>query len=92
MTQNQRVYGSEHDDPVLGPQPGHEYRELTGGPLDGQLIEVTGWTEEEITTGAYLITPHSAYGPGGPHTGRRSVSLVVRGYGRAMRPDLLGAA
>ncbi|MFF3264025.1 hypothetical protein ACFYWO_33255 [Streptomyces sp. NPDC002932] len=35
------------------PQPGRDYRELTGGPLDGQLIEVTGWTEEEITTGAH---------------------------------------
>jgi hypothetical protein len=65
MTQAQRVYGTEHDDPATGPQPGHTYRELTGGPLDGQLIEVTGGTDEEITTGAYLITPHSAYGPGG---------------------------
>ncbi|MFJ2095203.1 hypothetical protein ACIOEW_39065 [Streptomyces sp. NPDC087901] len=64
MTQEQRVYGSERDAPVLGPQPGREYRELTGGPLDGQLIAVTGWTEEQITTGAYLITPHSVYGPG----------------------------
>ncbi|MFJ3532541.1 MULTISPECIES: hypothetical protein [unclassified Streptomyces] len=44
--------GSERDDRAAGPQPGRDYRELTGGPLDGQLIEVTGWTEEEITTGA----------------------------------------
>ncbi|OKK05312.1 hypothetical protein AMK09_37860 [Streptomyces sp. CB02488] len=65
MTQGPRVYGSERDDPAPGPQPGRDYRELTGGPLDGQLIEVTGWTEEDITTGAYLITPHSAFGPGG---------------------------
>ncbi|MEV0750188.1 hypothetical protein AB0I75_34140 [Streptomyces sp. NPDC050273] len=65
MTQAPRVYGTEHDAPATGPQPGHTYRELVGGPLDGQLIEVTGWTEDEITTGAQLITPHSAYGPGG---------------------------
>ncbi|MFJ4858688.1 hypothetical protein [Streptomyces sp. NPDC088730] len=65
MTQGPRVYGSERDDPEHGPEPGRDYRELTGGPLDGQLIEVTGWTEEEITIGALLITPQSAYGPGG---------------------------
>lgn len=65
MTQGLRVYGSEHDAPAAGLEPGHDYRELTGGPLDGQLIEVTGWRDEEITTGAYLVTPHSAYGPGG---------------------------
>lgn len=38
---------------LAGPQPGGDYRELTGGPLDGRLIEVTGWTEEEITTAAH---------------------------------------
>lgn len=65
MTQAPRVYGTEHDSPATGPQPGHTYHELTGGPLDEQLIEVTGWTDEQITNGAYLITPHSAYGPGG---------------------------
>ncbi|MEU5452932.1 hypothetical protein [Streptomyces californicus] len=64
MTQA-RVYGTEHDLPASGPQPGRTYRELTGGPLDGQLIDVTGWTGEELTTGAYLITLRSAYGPGG---------------------------
>ncbi|MFE3476544.1 hypothetical protein [Streptomyces sp. B27] len=65
MKQAPRVYGTEHDSPATGPLPGHTYRELTGGPLEGQLIEVTGWTDEQITTGAYLITPHPAYGPGG---------------------------
>ncbi|PVC80856.1 hypothetical protein DBP19_35040 [Streptomyces sp. CS090A] len=65
MTQAPRVYGTGHDSPATGPLPGHAYRELTGGPLDGQLIEVTGWTDEQITAGAYLITPHTAYGPGG---------------------------
>lgn len=42
MTQGPRVYGSERDDLEHEPQPGRDYRELTGGPLDGQLIEVTG--------------------------------------------------
>jgi hypothetical protein len=26
-----------------------------GGPLDGQEMDVTGWTEESIRTGAYQI-------------------------------------
>ncbi len=88
MTQASRVYGTEHDSPATGPQPGHTYRELTGGPLDGQLIEVTGWTEKQITTGAYLITPHTAYGPGGgPPTRRPSAAPTARGCGRATCPD-----
>ncbi|MFH8387872.1 hypothetical protein ACH4E7_44555 [Kitasatospora sp. NPDC018058] len=33
-----RVYGADHDDPDPGPQPGHEYRELCAGPLDGLLL------------------------------------------------------
>ncbi|WP_285574034.1 hypothetical protein OG521_39645 (plasmid) [Streptomyces sp. NBC_01463] len=65
MTQQPRVYGTDHDTPEAGPQPGRDYRELTGGPLDGQLLEVTGWTDDQITAGAFLITPHSTYGPGG---------------------------
>ncbi|MFF9794850.1 hypothetical protein [Streptomyces bacillaris] len=64
MTQGPRVYGIEPDS-AGGPQPGRDYRELTGGPLDGHLIEVTGWTDEEIATRAYLITPYNTYGPGG---------------------------
>ncbi|MFD7868116.1 hypothetical protein [Streptomyces sp. NPDC059783] len=60
-----RVYGTDHTDPSPGPRPGHVYRELSGGPLDGLLVDVTGWTEDQITTGALLISPASAYGPGG---------------------------
>ncbi|WP_327713704.1 hypothetical protein OG912_38055 (plasmid) [Streptomyces sp. NBC_00464] len=60
-----RVYGSDHDDPHPYAETGHDYRELTGGPLDGLLVDVTGWTQEQIMTGAYLITPHSVYGPSG---------------------------
>ncbi|MDX2748529.1 hypothetical protein [Streptomyces sp. NRRL_B-2557] len=65
MTQAPRVYSTEYDAPAGGPQPGRTYRELVDGPLDGQLIEVTGWTDDEIAAGAQLITSQSAYGPGG---------------------------
>ncbi|MFD9789298.1 hypothetical protein ACFWYX_35955 [[Kitasatospora] papulosa] len=68
MTEHTRplIYGTDHDstDPHTT-LPGHEYIELTGGPLDGQLLDVTGLTDDERTAGAYLITPHSTYGPGG---------------------------
>ncbi|MCX5207620.1 hypothetical protein OG897_40225 [Streptomyces sp. NBC_00237] len=60
-----RVYGTAHDDPHPGPQDGHAYVELVGGPLDGELLDVTSWTESERETGAYLITEAGAYGPGG---------------------------
>ncbi|MFI8008502.1 hypothetical protein [Streptomyces sp. NPDC086010] len=61
-----RVYGADHDsaDPCAT-LPHHEYIELTSGPLDGQLLDVTGLTTDERTAGAYLITRRSAYGPGG---------------------------
>jgi hypothetical protein len=58
-----RVYGADHDDP--GPRPGRAYRELVGGPLDGLLLDVTGWTDAELADGAALSTEIGAYGPGG---------------------------
>jgi hypothetical protein len=60
-----RVYGCYPDDPQPGPEPGHVYRELLGGPLDGLLLDVTGLTNGEITEGAYLIVETGAHGPGG---------------------------
>ncbi|MFJ1751197.1 hypothetical protein ACIOJD_33955 [Streptomyces sp. NPDC088116] len=60
-----RVYGADQDDPDPGPQPGHVYRELVAGPLDGLLLDVTGWSEEQLGGGALLITEIGAYGPGG---------------------------
>ncbi|MFD8690719.1 hypothetical protein [Streptomyces sp. NPDC059651] len=61
-----RVYGSGHGDiDACATLPDHEYVELDGGPLDGQLLDVTGLTADERTAGAYLITTHSAYGPSG---------------------------
>lgn len=69
-----RVYGSDHDDPDPGPQPGHAYAGLVGGPLDGLLLDVTGWTDAQPAEGAVLITEIGRYGPGGralygPRTG-----------------------
>ena len=60
-----RVYGTDHDDPHPGPQDGHDYVELVGGPLDGELLDVTGWSAQERETGAYLITERGQHGPGG---------------------------
>ncbi|MFJ2437862.1 hypothetical protein ACIOWM_32060 [Streptomyces anulatus] len=39
--------------------------ELVGGPLVGQLLDVTGLSAEEQSDGALLIAPGSVYGPGG---------------------------
>ncbi|MEU1423992.1 hypothetical protein ACIF6L_36880 [Kitasatospora sp. NPDC086009] len=60
-----RVYGADHDDPDPGPRPGHEYRELVGGPLDGLLLDVTGWDAERLDYGAALATELGAFGAGG---------------------------
>ncbi|WP_097868534.1 hypothetical protein [Streptomyces sp. rh34] len=67
MTGNTRwVYGTDHDDPApYAFDPDHTYVELVGGPLDGQLLDVTALTAEERADGALLIAPRSAYGPGG---------------------------
>ncbi|MFD6471551.1 hypothetical protein [Streptomyces goshikiensis] len=62
---DRRVYGSEPDDPEPGPTPGHTYVELVDGPLDGQLLDITGWTPKEVQTGAALMTDLGQFGPGG---------------------------
>lgn len=38
---------------------------LHGGPLDGQTLDTTGWTPQQRADGVALISPLSAYGPGG---------------------------
>ncbi|MEV4556276.1 hypothetical protein AB0K51_04665 [Kitasatospora sp. NPDC049285] len=58
-----RVYGADHDDP--GPRPGRTYRELCGGPLDGLLLDVTGWTTELLVGGTALSTELGRFGAGG---------------------------
>ncbi|MGW7586631.1 hypothetical protein ACWGKU_33465 [Kitasatospora sp. NPDC054768] len=60
-----RVYGADHDDPNPGPRPGHAYRELVGGPLDGLLLDVTDWNTEQLADGAALATEIGHYGAGG---------------------------
>jgi hypothetical protein len=63
-----RVYGQDHDDPRQGPQPGRDYVELVGGPLDGLLFDITGRTRDEIDTGVVLRTELGRYGAGGGAT------------------------
>ncbi|MYR09029.1 hypothetical protein GTY62_00045 [Streptomyces sp. SID724] len=61
-----RIYGSDHDDPdPYTTTHGHTYVELVGGPLDGQLLDVTALTADERTDGALLISDHGVHGPGG---------------------------
>ncbi|MFJ5879137.1 hypothetical protein ACIQD1_30975 [Streptomyces sp. NPDC093088] len=57
------VYGSDHDDP--GPIPGHRYAELVGGPLDGQLLDITDWSQDQIDGGVALNAEAGPFGPGG---------------------------
>ncbi|MFD3546559.1 hypothetical protein ACFWUW_13295 [Streptomyces sp. NPDC058655] len=59
-----RVYCGD-DSHWAGPVSGHEYVGLLGGPLDGQLFDVTGWTEQDRAVGALLITDRGLFGPGG---------------------------
>ncbi|MFJ5549201.1 hypothetical protein [Streptomyces sp. NPDC093225] len=60
-----RVYGADHDDPEAGLRPGRAYVELVGGPLDGLLLDVTGWTDADRAEGALLATEIGRFGPGG---------------------------
>ncbi|MFI9064428.1 hypothetical protein ACIGQE_21575 [Streptomyces sp. NPDC053429] len=59
------VYGSEPNEPAHGPKPGHAYVELVGGPLDGMLLDVTGWDPQEVVDGAMPMSEHGQFGPGG---------------------------
>ncbi|MDT9682841.1 hypothetical protein RND61_12275 [Streptomyces sp. TRM76323] len=60
-----RVYGQDHDDPRPGPRPGRAYAELVGGPLDGLLLDITGWSPQETGTGVALPTELGRFGSGG---------------------------
>ncbi|MEU3838094.1 hypothetical protein ACFW61_35315 [Streptomyces microflavus] len=59
-----RVYGRDHDDPNPGPLPHQTYAVLVGGPLDGLLLDITGWRPEEIEDGVALMTELGRW-PGG---------------------------
>jgi hypothetical protein len=56
MMLRRRVYGADHDDPDPGPLPHRIYAELVGGPLDGLLLDITGWRTEEADGGVALST------------------------------------
>ncbi|MEW2515588.1 hypothetical protein [Streptomyces sp. NPDC046870] len=58
-----RVYGADPDQP--GPRPGRRYAELVGGPLDGLLLDITGWTRDEAGAGVALATELGRFGTGG---------------------------
>ncbi|MFD6658553.1 hypothetical protein ACFWEB_25820 [Streptomyces parvus] len=52
------------------------YAELVGGPLDGQLLDVTGWSAQQLLGGALRICESGMYGPGGrsDYAGRPGVA------------------
>ncbi|MEU3063742.1 hypothetical protein [Streptomyces subrutilus] len=59
-----RVYCGDEGH-LVRPAPGRAYVMLTGGPLDGQLLDVTSLSAEERAEGVLLITDRGLYGPGG---------------------------
>ncbi|GAA2955505.1 MULTISPECIES: hypothetical protein [Streptomyces] len=59
-----RIYGNDPGAPNAE-TPGHRYAALIGGPLDGQRLDVTGWSAHQLLDGAALITELGAFGPGG---------------------------
>ena len=65
MQTRPRVYGADRDGPDQYARPGHEYVDLCGGPLDGLLLDVTGWPVKDRALGALLITVLGEYGAGG---------------------------
>lgn len=56
------TYGTD-DDLAPHPTPGHLYVEHTGGPIDRQLLDVTGYTAEERAEGALLISDRGCSSP-----------------------------
>ncbi|MFJ7587796.1 hypothetical protein ACIQZO_10480 [Streptomyces sp. NPDC097617] len=68
-----RVYGADHEDPDPGPRAGRSYGELVGGPLDGLLLDITGWSAQRLAEEARLPTEIGRYGAGGrAHYRRRA--------------------
>ncbi|MGW4995743.1 hypothetical protein ACWEQ3_50760 [Streptomyces mirabilis] len=65
-----RVYGHGHDDRNPGPLPHQTYAALVGGPLDGLLLDITGWRPDEVDDGAALSTELGQFPAGGRCTTR----------------------
>lgn len=59
-----RVYCGDEGH-VVRPDPGRLYATLLGGPLDGQLLDVTNLPAQERAEGVLLITDRGLFGPGG---------------------------
>ncbi|WP_340384844.1 hypothetical protein U5640_43840 [Streptomyces sp. SS7] len=57
------LIGTDHDHP--GPKPGRNRAELVCGPLDGLLLDITGWRPQEIDDGVSLLTELGQFGSGG---------------------------
>ncbi|MFE9701521.1 hypothetical protein [Streptomyces sp. NPDC006270] len=53
------------DDEQRGPAPGQAFVDLVGGALDGQLLDVTGWSGEQLAQGAFRIMDRGLYGADG---------------------------
>ncbi|MFJ7207012.1 hypothetical protein ACIQWR_26205 [Streptomyces sp. NPDC098789] len=59
-----RVYCADEGH-VVRRTPGRVYVGLAGGPLDGQLLDVSSLSLREWAEGVLLITDRGLYGPGG---------------------------
>lgn len=46
-----------------GLRPDRHYAELVGGPLDGLLFDITGWTQTEVDAGVSLQAELGQFGP-----------------------------
>lgn len=79
-----RVYGSDPDGPDRGAQEGRTYVELVAGPLDGLLLDVTGWPAQEVVDGELLMSDHGAFGPE-VRSGYEPAELGAQGGGGARR-------
>ncbi|GHD75492.1 hypothetical protein GCM10010336_51380 [Streptomyces goshikiensis] len=80
-----RVYGADHDHP--GPLPHRDYAELVGGPLDGLLLDITGWTVDEIQTGVALMTELGQCGLAAAPSTTRAPASGAAGIGPETRPE-----
>lgn len=63
-TADDRVYCGDEGHQVR-PTPGRVYVRLAGGPLDGQLLDVTNLPDQERAEGVLLATDRGIFGPGG---------------------------
>ncbi|GAA2616256.1 hypothetical protein GCM10010304_82210 [Streptomyces roseoviolaceus] len=59
-----RIYGHDHDEPNPSPLPHQTYAALIGGPLDGLMLDITGWRPEEVDDSVALSTELGPF-PGG---------------------------